>query len=328
MSKQSHIERTAHEPRDPLLHTVIISDITQITPTIRLFRLEIPLGEIITFLPGQWVDLYPPPQANVPGPGGFTITSCPTLAYIPSACPTSWDPSSGPTQPYRYIELAIQFSPQNPPAAYLFLPSPQLLHTHVRVRIGGSFVFPPLSSYLASNVAPGALRKLVFVAGGMGINPLMSMLSFIGEQQQQQPGEMWRGIEVRVLYSVKDPRGCGVDHVRDSKGILFLDRIVDLIKSGRIRGRLELFLTGGTSDGPSDADGAERHMVRCSGAVVPFSRRRIMVRDVKRAVGVDKEAALVYICGVPAMTDEFVEALTSPGGIGMEKSRVLFEKWW
>lgn len=39
---------------------------------------------------------------------------------------------------------------------------------------------------------------------------------------------------------------------------------------------------------------------------------------------------MVYVCGVPGMTDEFVRALVAPapGGFGMEERRVLFEKWW
>jgi NAD(P)H-flavin reductase len=70
-------------------------------------------------------------------------------------------------------------------------------------------------------------------------------------------------------------------------------------------------------------------VVKCSNGVdVPFLRRRMAVRDVERAVGKEAEAALVYVCGVPGMTDQFVEALTTPGGLGMDKRRVLFEKWW
>jgi NAD(P)H-flavin reductase len=52
------------------------------------------------------------------------------------------------------------------------------------------------------------------------------------------------------------------------------------------------------------------------------------VGDVEEAVGEDKAAAVVYVCGVPGMTDEFVEALVSPDGFGMDPERVLFEKWW
>jgi ferredoxin-NADP reductase len=197
-------------------------------------------------------------------------------------------------------------------------------------------VFPPPAAALA----PPPLRKAVFVAGGMGINPLMSMLSFIGEQRDR-----WAGLEVRVLYSVRDPRhvlrndsrvggGGGDDDGErrvEASEILFLERIVGLFESGSVKGGLRLFLTGGTA--PSSVqDGntrGEKDVVRCNnGAKVPFLRRRMSVSDVEQAVGEDKEAAVVYICGVPLMTDQFVEALVSPAGLGMQQKRVLFEKWW
>ncbi|KAK4242249.1 oxidoreductase NAD-binding domain-containing protein 1 [Achaetomium macrosporum] len=339
MTKQSHIERTANEPRDPSLHTITISCITEVTPTIRLFRLDISPNDSIKFLPGQWVDLYPPANANVPKPGGFTITSSPSLAQPSSSPPhhpatilaRSPDGSGNQAQhvQHGYIELAIQASPLNPAAAYLFRPTPQLLHTQVRVRIGGSFTFPPPS---LSEHVNASLRKVVFVAGGMGINPLMSMLSWLGEQ-----GDDGRfDAEVRVLYSVKDPRGMnssnGNDNVdgdgvvREGREILFLERIVELFKAPtRLKGGLRLFLTG--SEG--DRSGNDKNVVKCAdGVEVPFMRRRMAVKDVEEALGCDKEDAVAYVCGVPAMTDEFVQALVSPGGFGMDEKRVLFEKWW
>lgn len=230
--------------------------------------------------------------------------------------------------PSPYIELAIQASPLNPAAAYLFLPASQLLHAPVRVRIGGSFVFPPLPSPSQSRADDlAAARKVVFVAGGMGINPLMSMLSFIGEQES---GGGRDGLEVEVLHSVKDPGASDGSSMeaRNGAGVLFLERIVGLFESGRVKGKLRLFLTGGGAAADGDG-GGEKDVLTCGGGVdVPFLRRRVTVGDVEEALGGEKEAALVYVCGVPSMTDEFVDALVSPGGVGMERGRVLFEKWW
>ncbi|KAK3308743.1 uncharacterized protein B0T15DRAFT_117392 [Chaetomium strumarium] len=349
MIKPSHIERTANEPRDPSLRTLTISCITEVTPTIRLLRLDIPPNDSIKFLPGQWVDLYPPADANAAKPGGFTITSSPTLAQ-PSTSSSSPHPNATTTttrtrspddrggnrgqqnvqvQHGGYIELAIQASPPNPAAAYLFRPLCELLYSHVQVRIGGSFTFPPPS---LSDHANPSLRKIVFVAGGMGINPLMSMLSWLGEQVvADDDGGGFDIEEVRVLYSVKDParrtnddNGHGV--VRKGAEILFLERIAELFRgSRRLRGGLQLFLTG--SNGDTSGDGGD--VVRCAdGVEVPFLCRRVAVRDVEEAVGCDKDDAVVYVCGVPAMTDEFVQALVSPDGFGMDQKRILFEKWW
>jgi hypothetical protein len=154
----------------------------------------------------------------------------------------------------------------------------------------------------------------------MGINPLVSMLSFIGEEEEREMG----GWEVRVLYGVRGSGGGGGGGEGVGEEILFLERIVGLFRSGRVRGGLRLFLTGG---GGGNSEGQD--VVKCrDGAEVPFLRRRMTVGDVEEAVGKDKEAAVVYVCGVPTMTDEFVEALVSPEGFGMDRSRVLYEKWW
>ncbi len=186
-------------------------------------------------------------------------------------------------------------------------------------------MFPPPIAQSRSGGGGGGLKKVVLVAGGMGINPLMSMLSFIGEQGAGPNG--LDGVEVRMLYTVHEPFGIdggGGAGAREGAEILFLERIVGLFESGRVKGKLGLFLTGGGERG-----GVEKQTVSCSGSVeVPFLRRRVTVGDVEEAVGDDKEAVAVYVCGVPSMTDEFVESLTSPHGLGMDPARVLFEKWW
>lgn len=173
------------------------------------------------------------------------------------------------------------------------------------MRVGGSFVWPP------PGILAFALRKVVFVAGGVGINPVMSMLSAVAER----PGGAFN---VHVFYSVKDP---GPE--REGDKILFLERIATLFARGKIRGSLKLFLTGDavTGDPPRD-------VVSCNEVDVPFERRRITIDDVAGAVQADKRFAVVYICGVPTMTDRFVKELVSRDGLGMEPHRVLCEKWW
>jgi len=83
--------------------------------------------------------------------GGFTITSRPSEArssYPGAKC---------------YIDLAVQESPQNPAAAWLFQPKPKILGSLLKVRVGGSFVWPP------PGILPSQVKRLVFVAGGVGI---------------------------------------------------------------------------------------------------------------------------------------------------------------
>lgn len=125
---------------------------------------------------------------------------------------------------------------------------------------------------------------------------------------------------VEFLYSTRDPG----EGRRDASKILFLDRLTRIFNSSSstLKARLSLFLTPGGGSGTTGEESSD------TGLGVPFKRRRINVEDIAEAVGDDKRFAVVYVCGVPAMTDEFVEKLTSPQGLGLEPHRVLYEKWW
>lgn len=100
-------------------------------------------------MPGQWLDVFVP---NVEKAGGFTITSSPNEAL------TRADPDHTP-----YFELAVQKSPDNPPAAWLWQPEEDVLGQEVTVRVGGSFVFPP------PGIEFKKIKRVIFVAGGVGI---------------------------------------------------------------------------------------------------------------------------------------------------------------
>lgn len=63
-----------------------------------------------------------------------------------------------------YVELAVQNSPSNPPAAWLWRPQEEILGKELSVRVGGSFIWPPPAS-----IPMDQIRKVVFVAGGVGV---------------------------------------------------------------------------------------------------------------------------------------------------------------
>lgn len=339
---------------------------------------NVSLTVAMQFLPGQWLDVYVP---GVEKAGGFTITSAPREARTPHPALVGPNPESesetrapsghkngndddaddknnkaaqaqaqaqeqtrGP-----YLELAVQKSPDNPPAAWLWRDPPtSILGAELRVRVGGSFVWPP------PGINVRALRRVVFVAGGVGVNPLVSMLSSLASSPPSSssppsaPGGGGGGdFEVHVLYSLRDPCGAGAGaggpgRRREAARMLFLDRIARVFREGRVRGRLEVFLTRNGADvqGPaegSDGDGDGANVIACgeNEDPIPFHPRRCTVEDdVVKAVGStpgERRFAVVYVCGVPTMTDEFVARLTLTdrrGGLGMEPHRVLCEKWW
>ncbi|KAI1280146.1 hypothetical protein F5Y07DRAFT_356049 [Xylaria sp. FL0933] len=385
-SKTDHLERTAAEPRDKSLHTVVIEHIEQVNDTTRVFRLGIPRDSPpIRFLPGQWLDVYVP---GVKKAGGFTITSTPREARLAHPPPPEPEGATGGAQGKDgkdgkdgkkgetakaegpYLELAVQKSPDNPPAAWLWQDadvddgegpgsssnpiSSSIIGSGVRVRVGGGFVWPPPGINVRSS-----LHRVVFVAGGVGVNPLVSMLCSLASSSPGT-GTGTGDLEVRFLYSVKDPGVGGSNgkgrRCRKARNVLFLERIARAFREGRVKGQLEVFLTGADADpahggegkGEKDAtktsvdgEGSEEDGIIVDGGgneegkkgdfTIPFRSRRCTVGDdVAVAVG-NPRFAVVYICGVPTMTDEFVAKLTArenEGGIGMEPHRVLCEKWW
>lgn len=154
----------------------------------------------------------------------------------------------------------------------------------------------------------------------MGINPLMSIVSHLAEKADPR-------YTIEFLYSVRDT---GDGHLQASD-VPFLERLAAIFSApGETKGTLRLFLTNIKNS--SDASGSGRAVGdddSCmTGLGLSLKRRRITSEDVADAIGEDKRFAVVYVCGVPAMTDEFVEKLTLAGGLGIERHRVLYEKWW
>ncbi|RMZ87786.1 hypothetical protein DV736_g4988, partial [Chaetothyriales sp. CBS 134916] len=202
-----HVVRTAHEPRQA-----------------GTWHATHPLRH----LPGQYIDLHIP---GIPIVGGFTITSPPQTALPITS--TDLEPLS--PSPSPYIELVIQKSLHNPPAAYLWHPPSTILNSSVSFQVGGRFTYPPVT---LDQQECAAIENAVFVAGGVGMNPIMSM---------------------------------------------------------------------------------QAHRVQ---------RRRIGHQDLLAALGPESEWAktVVYVCGVPQMTDEFTNFLRKQKGL--EDKRILCEKWW
>ena len=270
--------------------------------------------------PGQWLDVHIPGLDQV---GGFTITSAPSTAIL------------APLNQHPYIELAIQ-NTSNPPAAYLWQPFSNIRNTELQVRVGGSFTWPPPQ---LSHSDLKSLKRAVFIAGGIGINPLISMLSFISEK------EKWPPI-IRVFYSVRmDPKHG--DHDQDLSSIVFLDRLKSLVRDARtwegVDFKFRLVLTGRSGTHNSNSQ-TNNHTTTTTPqdpeSLVHLSLGpRLQWSEIREAIGSSPSTdeakdhddntinnSVVYICGPPAMTDEIVRRLKEEEG--MEERRVLCEKWW
>lgn len=191
------------------------------------------------------------------------------------------------------------------------------MNAPVRFRVGGNFTYPPLT---LTRDEFARIDSVVFVAGGVGINPIMSMLSAMDSQGADRLGGMPK--RIRLLYSSKR----GTDKHGKTEEILFEKRLQALaqkwIQKEAADFKCVFCETSATSTDKVKADGEPLP----SNMVV--LRRRLSHDDLFEALGpVDnRENALAYICGLPAMTDDFVEILKEASG--MEEKRVLCEKWW
>ncbi|OWK06134.1 OXNAD1 [Cervus elaphus hippelaphus] len=72
------------------------------------------------------------------------------------------------------------------------------LDSEVALRVGGQFFFDPQPS--------DASRNLVLIAGGVGINPLLSILRHAADlyRERASKGQGYEMGTVRLLYSAKD----------------------------------------------------------------------------------------------------------------------------
>ncbi|KAK8191424.1 hypothetical protein IWZ00DRAFT_544631 [Phyllosticta capitalensis] len=322
-AKLSHEERTSQEPRQHGLHLVNVAKIEQVNPDIRLFKLGVQDRENgLKFLPGQWLDVFIP---GIPKAGGFTITSTPSLAR-PASPTGSQDQSQSqdhdsqaiappsPDVPPPFVELAVQRS-SNPPAQALWRVREED-RAQLAVRVGGSFVWPPPALPLEG------IRKVLFVAGGVGINPLISILTHL----YSQPSHDYQNLRIHFIYATKAPA---------SGSVLFLDRLLRVAARAPRTFDLKLCLTGDAEDVERVASDVSQHGL----SNVEVLQRRVGADDVVAHLGErdgdgvlpdevlkERQSTVAYVCGPQRMTDVFVRVLEGVEGLG--KERVLCEKWW
>lgn len=133
----THLERTDGSSREPGLETCTVTAISDISPTVKLLKLA--PHRPFSFLPGQWLDFFIPATNMV---GGYSLCS-------------------GPRD--QILELAVKYS-KHPPAHWVHTKLTE--GTLVQVRVGGDTHFSP----------DPAVKAVLLIAGGIGINPLLSMI--------------------------------------------------------------------------------------------------------------------------------------------------------
>jgi ferredoxin-NADP reductase len=199
----------------------------------------------------------------------------------------------------------------------LWRPESEILNSAVSFKVGGNFVYPPPT---LDRESCARISRAVFIAGGVGINPIMSMISAMHELGANKLGGMVK--TVRILYSARPARDT---ETREDEEVLFARRLESIADAWQGHEQVDLrytfFNTGKRSE--------EKEGSRLDGPGIQQTYyRRIQREDLVEALGPEngREHTVVYVCGLPNMTDDFVDWLKRAPG--MDEKSVLCEKWW
>jgi len=151
MDKKEHIEQTANNFRVAEVEEVTVTKLLNASPTIKTLTLHLNQPPKSTFKAGQWVDFFIPGEPQV---GGFSM----------------WNSPDNFNKTHN-IELAVKNSSWAPA---------NWVHNQckegdtVSVRFGGDFFYDPTDLQKDDKSWPDS-SSLLLIAGGVGINPLLSI---------------------------------------------------------------------------------------------------------------------------------------------------------
>ncbi|RIA84238.1 hypothetical protein C1645_423362 [Glomus cerebriforme] len=276
-NKTTHLERTSNLKRQELRIPSRIVEIIQETPTVKTFKFN-PISSTsgFSFLPGQWLDVFIP---NVSIVGGFSLTSTPQTY-----------------EKTNTFELAIKYA-NHPPAKWFH--EQANIGDEVNVRVGGEFVWDSLKE------KQDRTEHVMFIAGGVGINPLISMLESICQDKLSDKNEEKSFIKKVVLFY----------SARNFNELLFYERIEGLNKQFPKMLECKYFLT--RDDPPHGNEDSEF-----------YYRQRINKKFLANVIKKEKiylERLKCFLCGPSAMEDDVIKWLKESD---VDEKRILFEKWW
>ncbi|XP_062867796.1 oxidoreductase NAD-binding domain-containing protein 1 [Trichomycterus rosablanca] len=260
-----HLERTANVYRQAVLYPARVCSIANESDLVKRLRLEV-LHPKFSFRAGQWVDFIIPGMEKV---GGFSVCSSPGLLHRE-----------------RCIDLAVKYT-QHPPAHWIHTKC--TVGSEVEVRVGGEFYFDPAPSDPAVD--------LLLVAGGVGINPLYSILMHSADLLQllhsYAPGN------IHLCYSAKN-----------TNELLFRNSIVKICQEFPDKISCDFHVT--------------RQDFEIEQKLHPYTTSERISKEVLRS-HVNPKRTLCYLCGPPPMIESVSIDLQH---LGLSEDRILFEKWW
>ncbi|XP_071385421.1 oxidoreductase NAD-binding domain-containing protein 1 isoform X1 [Centroberyx affinis] len=264
-----HLEKTASNYRQNALYPAQVCGIISESETVK--RLRLTVHPDFNFKAGQWVDFLIPGLEKV---GGFSMCSSPGLL-----------------QREGVVELAVKYT-KHPPAHWIHTAC--TVGSSVAMRVGGNFYFDPSPSDPSVD--------LLLVAGGVGINPLYSILLHAADLLHLNHASEGRDYHIgstHLCYSAKN-----------TQELLFKNTIIEVCQEFPDKFSCDFHITQQSTDD-------DPHLQ-------PFINRGRITEEELRA-HVDPQRTLCYLCGPPPMIEAISQTLMD---LGLPKDRILFEKWW
>ncbi|XP_052091944.1 oxidoreductase NAD-binding domain-containing protein 1-like [Mytilus californianus] len=264
----NHLERTAESGRNNITSLATVIGLRQESTTVKSLRLKIH-DERLIFKAGQWVDMFMPEVDIV---GGFSMYSSPEQL-----------------QREGTIDLAVKYS-THPPALWVHTKCNE--GTKVYIRVGGDIYYDP-----GVSEPP---HDLLLIAGGIGINPLLSILYHVRDlitlkKKGNLEGDKLIPQKVLLLYSAA------------KQDELICKNQIEKIVSANDEIKCKFFVTQAESSNGLKAG-------------------RIGKEDIKESFNWLKEhQTKTYICGPSPMITDMEKLLI---GQGLDKKTILYEKWW
>ncbi|KAF2360916.1 Oxidoreductase FAD/NAD(P)-binding [Trinorchestia longiramus] len=312
-----HLVQTAAAPRENVLAKGTVTRVWPASNSVLCFRINVDHPDF-HFKAGQWVDVHIPGMEIV---GGFSLCSAPHQFAADGS-----------------ITLGIKRS-QWPPVKWFHQNC--IVGDTVELRVGGDF-------FLDLEESPDPTPRLLLVGGGVGVNPLLSMMLHLDHMSSRRPHAMLlfsARTEQDLLYKRELDELCGRNP--NLKVRYFVTRtpspspLEATTASECHRGRIDRahltealrVLTCAADQGPGDAAAAltatttSNSCFQQDPAAVSLATQRqpdftshnlLSFKDHLKNVR-------VYICGPPAMINDVEEILLE---VGVSKDCLRYEKWW
>lgn len=266
-SRAEFREMTATVFRQEKTYSAIVQDVFNASSTIKILRLHVKEPGF-SFKAGQWIDFSVP---DIPEVTGYSMTSAPTEA-----------------KKNGILELAVKYGK---------FPTTHWLHTscrggeEVQIRVGGDFYYDPQPN------TTEATADLLLVGGGVGINPMVSILCEYSDLMHAQHQNISPG-KVILLYSAKT-----VDELVFKETFTLLEKEHPTLTCQYFVTRLQEKIT-----------------------VPNIKHSRIEEADVVSSIKkLQSGNTLCYICGPSDMTDDVTNWLIK---LGINTDYIRYEKWW